>query len=235
MSSKVSTRWLGFVVAVVVVTALVVLFLLLRVRPTEVPRVIQLPIPEATQSLKEAGLVVGRSSKVATTQVGAGMVLSQSPASGTRVPRLSSVDVTIAIPPFVAVVPGVTGMPIKTGTAILTEALFTTTSIVVFTEKDPSGTIVGQVPSKDTTWTTGRPVGLAVSAGPDDGTGVKVPSLKGTPLKAAMSELERLGLRGSGFVTQIKSPADNVVVDQLPAGGTLVGPGSTILLLFEAP
>ena len=82
---------------------------------------------------------------------------------------------------------------------------------------------------------TGRPVAYAVSAGPDDGTAVEVPDVMGKTIEAAFAELRKLGLQPVDFVTGINTPADNVVVVQLPEGGLSVRPGTPVLLLFEVP
>jgi beta-lactam-binding protein with PASTA domain len=51
----------------------------------------------------------------------------------------------------------------------------------------------------------------------------------------AKAKLEKAQLLSAGFLTQIATPETNVVVDQLPEGGTVVRPGTTVLLLLRAP
>jgi beta-lactam-binding protein with PASTA domain len=116
----------------------------------------------------------------------------------------------------------------------LTDELYLPTSVSIFGTATV-GVVLDQAPSAGTSWMTGRPVAIGVAAGPDDGTGTTVPDLKGDSLETAQAKLAKANLVGNGFLTQITTPQANVVVDQLPEGGVVVRPGTTVLLLFKAP
>jgi len=105
----------------------------------------------------------------------------------------------------------------------------------VFGLKEAQGTVVGQVPAPGTEWMTGRPVAIAVSAGPDDGTAVEVPDVLGDSVDTALSTLEQSGLVGAGAVVDPTSLESSAVTRQLPEGGAMVRPGTTVLLLFDLP
>ena len=140
----------------------------------------------------------------------------------------------MSVAPVDAPVPDVVGRDAADATAALTEALYIPLIVDVF-GPEAAGTVLDQAPAPGTSWQTGRRVAIGVAAGPDDGTGVKVPDLKGLSLDAAMLKLYEVGLDGTGFLTQINDPQSNLVVDQLPDGGPLVRPGTTVLMLFRAP
>ena len=141
---------------------------------------------------------------------------------------------TVAVAPVAADVPKVVGLDAAGAVKVLTDALYTPVGVDIF-DQGIKGAVLDQAPAAGTSWMTGRPVAVGIAAGPNDGTGVKVPNLKGQPLDKAMAALGNAGLNGSGFLTQITTPEANVVVDQLPEGGVVVRPGTTVLLLFRAP
>jgi serine/threonine-protein kinase len=231
-SSK--NRWVtGIAVAAVILIVLVVA-LLFALRPTTVPDLGMKPVTEAAALVEQAGLKLGTSGKLATATIGAGRVVGQRPIAETRAPRRSSVDLTVSVAPVDAPVPDVVGRDTAAATLALTDALYIPLSVDVFGSA-AAGTVLDQAPSAGTSWMTGRRVAIGIAAGPDDGTGVAVPDLQGDPLEVALAKLKKVGLAGNGFVTQINDPQANVVVDQLPEGGPLVRPGTTVLLLFRAP
>jgi eukaryotic-like serine/threonine-protein kinase len=233
--SKSTNKWLAIAIAALAVAIALVFALLFFFRPTIVPDVTLKPVDEATTLIVQAGLTLGTTSEVATGSVGEGRVMRQSPSAAARAPRKSSVDITVAVAPKSLKVPDVVGQDASSAEKTLAGALFLPRRVDVFGATGTVGAVAAQVPVADTSWFTGRPVAFAVSAGPNDGTGVKVPDLMGKSIAAAFAELEKVGLVPFEFVTQITTPADNVVVRQLPEGGLYVRPGTTVLLLFEAP
>ena len=101
--------------------------------------------------------------------------------------------------------------------------------------RTPQGRVIGQFPKAGTVWTTGRPVAFSVAAGADDGTGVKVPSLEGKTLDAAVADVQAAGLAPYAVVRDLAQAELNEVVAQLPAAGAVVKPGQTVLLYLELP
>ena len=226
-------RWLIVAGALGLAGLTLMVVVLVMYRPTSVPDVLGQPVAKATTLVEQAGLRLGTQSRVATTAVGVGFVLEQRPAGSESAPRGSAVDVTLAVTPAWVSVPAVTGLDQAAAEQKLTSALFAPIHVQVFTTKAAKGTVVDQAPAAGTTYQTGRGVAIGVSAGPDDGSGVTVPDLSGMTVTEATSALAKVGLRSSGFVTDITTPQTNVVVDQLPDKGVIVGKGTTVLLLFE--
>jgi len=233
--SKSKNRWLTVTIVLVAVALVLVLGLLFVFRPTIVPDVTLKTADDATTLIVHAGLARGATGQVATTTVGAGLVMQQRPAAATRAPRKSSVDITLAVEPQVLPVPDLAGLDATSANQKLAAALYLPRRVDVFGANAAPGAVVSQVPASGTDWRTGLPVAYAVSAGPDDGTAVKVPDVMGKPLDEAFAEIRELGLQPVDFVTNITRPEENVVVTQLPEGGLSVGPGTPVLLLFEAP
>jgi beta-lactam-binding protein with PASTA domain len=235
VSKKRDKGLLALAIAVGVVGAALVGVLLFVLRLVVVPDVTLKSVAEATAIVEHVGLTLGAPGKIATDSVGPGLVAEQSPAPATKAPRRSSVEVTVAVAPVEATVPDVAGRQIAEAQQQLTDALYLPISVSIFETETPRGVVIGQAPSAGASWMTGRPVAMGVAAGPDDGTGVKVPDLKGESLEAAMATLGKAGLAGTGFVVDISTPAANVVVEQMPKGGVVVRPGTTVLMLLKAP
>ena len=219
--------------------ALVVLALLLTLYlwPVVVPSVTRMTVPEATELLEQSGLKLGGSSQAATDSVGAGRILEQDPAASASVRKGSEVDIVVAVAPVPADVPDVVGLEAGFAEEALMDALYVVRSLVVFSDDVGDGDVVAQIPEAGTEWLTGRPVGIAVSAGPDDGTGIRVPDLMGSAPDVALLTLEEAGLIGSSFVSTMPGtpPGGPSVIMQLPQAGVLVPPGTTVLLLFNLP
>jgi serine/threonine-protein kinase len=225
---------IGLSVAAAIAIVLLIV-LLIAIKPTTVPDLSTKPIAEATALLEHVGLRLGTSSRVATVSAGPGVVVAQRPGALTRVPMRSSVDVTVAVAPVAADVPDVVGLTAAEAARVLADALYAPLRVDMFDQGTGGGVVLDQAPSAGTSWTTGRLVAVGVAAGPNDGTGVKVPDVKGQSLDKTMATLTGVHLNGMGFLTQITTPAANVVVDQLPEGGAVVRPGTTVLLLLRVP
>ena len=193
------------------------------------------PVAEAAALLDQAGLRLGESSEVATRSVGDGRVASQAPAAGSSAPRQSAVDVVVAVAPSDAAVPSVVDKEATLAEDMLTADLYVRVRVEIFDTSGPQGKVVGQFPKAGTIWRTGRPVAFGVAAGADDGTGVKVPSLEGKTLPAAVADVQAAGLVPYPVVRDVTQAELNEVVEQLPAAGVVVKSGQTILLYLERP
>lgn len=221
---------MGIVVIAIALTAVAGWFILRG--PTQVPPLRSLPVQAATAALSSAGLRVGTTGKDATTAVGPQTVMTQSPPASTWVLRWSSVDMTIAVTPVHATVPAVTGTDLATAEKTLNQAPFLPQVMPIFETSAPVQSVTQQLPRAGTPWTTGRPVVFTVVTGPDDGTGVAVPDLKGNSLEQARAALDKVGLSAAAFVGDTVTPQYNSATGQFPAAGTRVPRETVVLLLF---
>ncbi len=228
-------RWLIVVAVVVAVILLLAAAVVIAYRPTVVPDVTLKTVAEATSILEQSGLALGETSQVATSAIGVGLIAEQQPRGSASAAMRSAVDVRVAVQPTESTVPNVTGNDAASAEAALIKSLYQPVSIDVFGVDEQEGTVVGQAPAANARWMTGRPVAIAVAAGPDDGTGVKVPDLTGKSLESALAALDEAGLGGNGLVRDVAAPEANVVVDQLPKGGVIVRSGTTVLIYLEMP
>jgi eukaryotic-like serine/threonine-protein kinase len=227
--------WLTIAIAAGCIGIVLVVALIFVFRPVVVPKVTTLSVKDATTALTNAGLTIGTTGHVATTTVGSSIVVAQSPAPLSKAPRRTSVNVTITASPTDETVPKVTELDVAVATQQLSALLFLPVQIDVFGTSAKAGAVTGQYPPPEMKWRTGLPVAIEVAAGPDNGTAVKVPDLKGKTMNAASAELQKLGLKIAGFNVDIGTSNTNVATTQYPAGGVLVRPGTKVLLLFEQP
>jgi len=111
-------RWIAGLAALAVLIGALVYFF----RPTVVPE-LELKSGEQTEALLQAaGLRLGNVAQVATSSVGEGLIIQQSPAGGTTVRRRSSVDVTQAVAAKPVPIPDVAGLDLDAATQKLEEA-----------------------------------------------------------------------------------------------------------------
>jgi serine/threonine-protein kinase len=201
-------------------------------KPILVPNVMRLTVGQATSTLENLGLDLGEVRYVATDRIAEQRVVEQSPSFSTSVRRGDEVDVTVAVAPEPADVPDVIGLDAEEASRLLSEALYEVSSIEVFDETKEGGLVLDQLPEGGTEWTTGRRVGIAISAGRDDGTGIAVPNLIGADQVRAELALKDVGLEPLSFIVTTRGTEGRRVVLQLPDAGTNVPPRTTVLLLF---
>lgn len=225
---------LGVIAAVGALVVLVALLTLLYVdsRPVPVPSVTRMEVAEARAVLEDAGLALGDARDVATDSVREGLIVEQDPAASVEARRGDAVDVTVAVAPGPAAVPDVVGSEVEQAVVALQDALYDVRSIEVHSPEVTSGEVIAQLPEAGTEWTTGRPVGIAVSAGPDDGSGAIVPDLIGMDQASAELAVEQAGLVPATFVVTMQSTSGRTVIRQLPEPGTSMPAGGTVLLLL---
>jgi beta-lactam-binding protein with PASTA domain len=158
-----------------------------------------------------------------------GTVVRQSVPAGVRVPFESSVSVVLAEDR----VPSVLNVPLAEATRRLEERGYTVqVGAAVPDAKIAEGVVLGQLPKADVAYTKPGIVVVQASAGPGD---IELPKLLGTGITAAKARLEELGLKPVvRWVAMAETPT-NVVLNQSPAGGQKVKPGSEVQLTVCTP
>ncbi len=221
--------WMTLIVVVVVIGLAAWLYYIFG--PTTVPDLVGTQYQTTGVSLAAANLTLGTASQVATDAVAEGTVTSQSPAAGAKTRKGTAVGVTYVVAPTRADVPDVEGTDVAAASQKLTEALFIPVTVDIFDVDDELGTVLKQIPSPTSSWITGQPVVLAVAAGPSDGHGTAVPDLRGMTLQQATAAAQKAGLGIDGLVADPNSTG-GTVSEQAPWNGTVVKPGTTVLVLI---
>ncbi len=187
----------------------------------------------ATRALRAQGLTPA-AAPVPSTEVGAGLVISESPAAGTLVQRGARVGLVVSTGPGTAGVPEVKGLTSAQAERKLTQAGFKPTAQSRSSTTVPAGTVIATEPSQGVAVVAGSPVTVFVSSGPPQ---VDVPEVTGQSEAEARATLRAAGLH-AGAVTKLQAPgqAPGTVLSQSPAVGVPVHSGEAVnLVVAKAP
>lgn len=197
-----------------------------------VPDLVGQPVSGADGLLTAAGLTQGPA-EVRSDAHPRGEIIAQSPASGTRVAVGSAVSLTVSDGPATTLVPVLVGQPLSAATDILLAAGLTLGAIDLRSDARPRGEIVAQSPASGTRAAVGSAVSLTVSDGPAR---VAVPSLLGQTLANGRSAIVAAGLVIGTLQRRFDTAPLDTIVEQQPAGGTLVLPASAVgLVVSDGP
>jgi eukaryotic-like serine/threonine-protein kinase len=198
-------------------------------------------VPNVTgQSEQAAGATLRRSgldavpSLQASSTVPSGLVISQTPAAGTRVEKGSRVGVIVSGGPASAPVDNVEGLSAAEALARLRKAGFKPTTTKETSATVAAGKVIGTNPSAGTEKQLGSPVVVLVSSGPAP---VKVPDVTGQSLSAAEATLTNAGLTAGTVTKKISATqTPETVLSQSPGTGSSVKAESKVnLTVAEAP
>ena len=157
----------------------------------------------------------------------AGIVVAQDPKAGSRLVEGAKVRINVAKGPTPVPVPSVVNDSISVATAALNQLGFKVIPTFVDSTQ-PANTVLDQSPNAGTTAAKNSSVSLTVSKGPQS---VAVPEVTGLDYGSATQQLQNDGFRSTIVYETVTDPnSDGVVLDQSPAGGSLVKPNSRIVL-----
>jgi serine/threonine-protein kinase len=192
--------------------------------PVQIPDVTNQPVDAARQTLIDQRLDVVVDPAEPSSTIAKGNVISTDPPAGETVEAGSTVHI---IPSAGITVPNVINLPQEEAARTLQEAGFV---VQVQTEDSDSvaeGLVIRTDPAPNTASSRGATVAMVVSTGSDQ---VEVPEVRGQPLLNAVQAVQSRGLQSS-TVEALSTPGNaGKVIDQNPAAGTRVDPGSTVVL-----
>ncbi len=166
-------------------------------------------------------LVAGRE---ATPGKRPGTVVRQSVPPGQRVPRDHPVSVVLA--DELPLVPKVVGLSLADATGRLEQAGFrVVTGAKVPDATVPEGAVISQAPAGEEGLEKGGSVALRISAGPE---AVEVPSVTGSGVQRAKTELEQLGLKPVVEWVSVAESQGLIVMRQTPSAGEKAKPGTEV-------
>ena len=193
---------------------------------TAVPNVIGSPQANAQTAITNVGLRVGTVTTANSKTVLPGNVISQNPVAGTNVSPGSTVNLVVSLG---VAVPNVVGSPQANAQSAITTAGLTVGTVTTANSATvPAGRVMNQNPAAGTNVAPGSAVALVVSLG------ARVPDVVGLTQGNAQSAITTAGLT-VGTVTTANSatvPAGRVM-NQNPAAGTNVAPGSAVALVVS--
>jgi eukaryotic-like serine/threonine-protein kinase len=227
--------WIGGAALLALAAAGVALALLLPAAKhrVTVPSVTHRTEALAIEALRAQGLTPAPA-PAASTDVGVGLVISQSPVAGTLVQRGARVGLVVSTGPGTVGVPEVKGLTSAQAERKLTQAGFKPTAQNRSSTSVPAGTVIDTEPSQGVAVVAGSPVTVFVSTGPPQ---VDVPEVTGQSEAEARATLRASGLH-AGTVTKQEAPgqAPGTVLSQSPAVGVPVHSGEAVnLVVAKAP
>ena len=203
---------------------------------TRVPNVVGSKTAAAVARLKAAGLQSQVTSVAA--KAAAGVVVAETPASGTSVAKGSTVSLKVS--KGQATVPDVVGQPASSATSALRAAGLVPAEFDV-PGAEPKGTVTAQKPLPNQKVPRGTKVRINVSTGQQGGGGaaptagttttgaqtVKVPNVVGLQQAPAQRQLQTAGLGASVRYVASQQPSGRVLSES-PVAGATVKKGSNV-------
>ncbi|HUT28368.1 MAG TPA: PASTA domain-containing protein [Sedimentisphaerales bacterium] len=198
-------------------------------RPVTVPNVVGMGEADANLAIMAANLMVGEITYEYSDTISAGVVISQSPASGVTVLGSSAVDFAVSLGKAV-VVPDVEGMSQTDANLTLNTAGLLVIVTYEFSNTVPAGVVISQNPIAETTVAEGSSVEITVSLGPP----VVVPDVVGMNEPDANWTITSGGLAiGSTSLEYSDTVVAGTIISQNPAAGLLAPLGSYVDLVVS--
>jgi serine/threonine-protein kinase len=225
-------RWVPWVIGLIVLAALGALAFFLLSGPAEpqfvrVPDVVGQTEDAAVRELEGVDLDV-RIRREFNRQFDQGEVFQQQPAAGQRIETGSPVTIFVSRGVQQAEVPNVSGQSQDDAEAAIADAGLRVGDVSDEFSDEPEGTVIGQSPDPGTEVDRGSAVSITVSAGPAT---VAVPDILCQDKASARAAVQDAGLEyqegGKTFSDECDG-ASGVVIEQNPAPGTQVQPGTTV-------
>jgi serine/threonine-protein kinase len=162
----------------------------LAAQNVEVPNVHNLPVEEASDILEELGLVVDASSERYHDQVEEGHIIRQNPVEGTKIPKGSTVRLTVSLGKPKIEMPSVLNLNEDQARTILKDFVITTEE--QFHDSIPQGMVIAQTPQPNEMVAIDETkVHLVISKGKQT---YQMPDLSGKSLEEARETLAQYHL-----------------------------------------
>jgi beta-lactam-binding protein with PASTA domain/sugar lactone lactonase YvrE len=186
-----------------------------------VPNVAGLTQTAASTALTAAGLKLGTVTTAASTTVAVGLVISQTPASGTSAAIGAAVNIVVSSG---ETVPNVVGLTQSAASTAITNAGFKLGTVTTQSSTTvPTGNVINQTPAGGTSATGGTPVNITVSSG------TAVPNVVNLTQAAATTAITTAGFKLGAVATQSSTTVPTgSVISELPTAGTIASPASNV-------
>jgi serine/threonine protein kinase/beta-lactam-binding protein with PASTA domain len=182
----------------------------------KVPTVTGIPIAQAQQELKAAGLTAAAPKLASSTTISAGTVISTDPVAGTLWPKDKPVGITVSAGPPL---PSFVGAQVSAAQAAASAGGYQINPVQVASSNQPANTVLRQSPAAGTPIQPNEVVQVYFSPGPPQ---VNVPNVQGMSAQDATQALQQ-----AGFTVAVNKvgPGDKVGSynpgGQQPAGSTI--------------
>lgn len=199
----------------------------------EVPDVLRMKADDAQKALEGAGFETAVTEAFDDT-VAEGDVISQSPSAGQKVPKGTTVGITVSKgpEPELVTVPNVVGLTQTAAQDALKGAGLAYQVAENYDDEVAAGNVITQLPDGGAKVAPGTTVGLLVSKGPQPSGGeqVQVPNVVGQQQAQAQDAIKAVGLVPLRIQWGGSGKPSGEVVDQTPEKGQMVPKGSTVVI-----
>jgi len=196
-----------------------------------VPSLVGLTEEEAATKLDELGLALGEVTTENSDTIDVGLILSQTPDSGTKVEEATTVDIVVSAGIEQVEMPDLTEMAEADAIDALEEAGFDyNRSVDEYNTEIAEGLVIRTDPEALAMVPAGTSVTLYVSKGTEK---VQVPDVTGETLADATKDLQAAGLKVTSSEEYSDSVAKGKVISQSPQGDVYVDAGSTVKLVVS--
>jgi serine/threonine-protein kinase len=193
-----------------------------------VPAVLGLPFDDAARRLSEAGLDPALGESRLSGEAPKSTVLSQTPAAGARVQRGVTVTLDVSAGQERATIPRLEGRTRTAATEALRDAGLQLGQVTESPSDRARGTVLATRPAVGQVVPAGTAVDLVLSSGPAQ---LSMPDVVGQALAEVRGTLEQLGLVvGDVQYDSTSASAAGRIIQQEPAPGSLVPPGTSVTL-----
>jgi beta-lactam-binding protein with PASTA domain len=192
-----------------------------------VPNIVGMTQVQAQAALAAVGLALGTVTSEFSDTVAAGLILRQTPSSGTIAASGGAVAVVLSKGPQSPTVPNVVGMTqVQAQTALAAVGLALGTVTSEFSGTVAAGLVLGQMPLSGTAVPPGTAVAVILSKGPQT---VTVPAVVGMTQTQAQDAFAVSGLVMGTVGNEFSSTVSiGIVLSQDPAAGLGIAPGSAV-------
>jgi eukaryotic-like serine/threonine-protein kinase len=211
-------------VAVGLLSAITTIRLTIHGRQATVPDLVGVPVERADRMMGNLGLGLKVEDKLYSDQYAANQIVSQVPASGTRMKAGQHVHVLVSLGPMRASVPNLVGTSVRAARIVALQRSLTVGDVAsVYWPGTTAGQIVAQDPPPETTSVRSPAVNFLVSLGEMPPSYV-CPSFIGVPINTARQELEKAGFQVGQVTPLAQTPsAPDTILGQSPAPGSKIG------------
>ncbi|MCL4219282.1 MAG: PASTA domain-containing protein [Candidatus Hydrogenedentes bacterium] len=193
--------------------------------PVRVPNIVRQSLSEAAYMLNESGLEMGKQVHRYSDQVPEYHVLAQRPEAGKVIRTGRKVFPVVSVGPELQEVPNLVGRKLSEAKDILLQsARFEQGTEARLPHAMPRDTILGQDPPAGTKLERGGVIHFLVSDGTEEEETLLTPNLVGMTL----SEVMDLEINATPILVDRADAARDVVLEQTPAAGTILGPNDQI-------
>lgn len=161
-----------------------------------------------------------------------GYVVSQGQKPGTKVPKNTSITVSISEGVTTVTLVNLAGKTEKEASDYLASIGMTVVTDYKYDDEVAQGLVISQLPVANTSVKTGATVKIVISRGPETKT-VKIPSVVGESKEAAIERLEKAGLTNVKVLTGTNAPSksqEGVVTNISPKAGLSVASTTEITI-----